>query len=258
TGAASRKTGKFEKAGGGTIFLDEIGDMDMNLQAKLLRALQEKEFERVGGTETIKTDVRIIAATHRDLGDAVAAGKFREDLFYRLNVVSLHLPPLRDRKEDIPALAEHFLEKMAQELGAPKKSLTPKAMKRLSEYDWPGNVRELENCIKRAVVLSSSNAVLPEDVEVLMKGDSDLKAAEKMTMENLLDDRIRCFLKKTKKLGKSDIYDTVIALIEKPLISGALEETNYNQIRAADLLGINRNTLRKKITELRIPLKKTP
>jgi two-component system nitrogen regulation response regulator GlnG len=259
TGAAGRKIGKFEQASGGTLFLDEIGDMDLNLQAKLLRALQEKEFERVGSTETLKADVRIIAATHRDLDVAVAEGKFREDLYYRLNVVSLHLPPLRERKEDIPALAEHFLDKTAQELGTPKKSITAKAVKRLMDYDWPGNVRELENCIKRAVVLSSSGALLPEDVEVLMKGEKEgMKLAENMTLEGLLEDRIRCFLKKTKKLGKSDVYDSVISLVEKPLISGALEETNYNQLKAADLLGINRNTLRKKITELRIPLKKNP
>ena len=258
TGAAQRKTGKFESASGGTLFLDEIGDMEMNLQAKLLRVLQEREFERVGGTETIKAEVRIIAATHRDLGEAVAAGKFREDLFYRLNVVTLHLPPLRERKEDIPALAEHFLDKTALELGTPKKSVTPRALRRLTEYDWPGNVRELENCIKRAVVLSSSSAVLPEDVEVLMKGEKEgVRIIENHTLEGLLEDRIRVFMKKTKKLGKSDVYDSVVALVERPLIVSALSETNYNQLRAAELLGINRNTLRKKIAELKIPPKKT-
>ncbi len=257
TGAASRKIGKFEQAAGGTLFLDEIGDMDLNLQAKLLRALQEKEFERVGGTETIKSDARIIAATHRDLAEAVASGKFREDLFYRLNVVTLHLPPLRERKEDIPALAVHFLEKTAQELGVPQKSMTPKALKRLTDYNWPGNVRELENCIKRAVVLSSSTAILPEDVEVLMRGEKEgERAMVDMTLEGMLKDRIHCFIKKTKKLGKSDVYASVLALVERPLIVSALAETNYNQVKAAELLGINRNTLRKKITELSIPVKK--
>ena len=251
TGAASRKIGKFEQASGGTIFLDEIGDMGQNLQAKLLRALQEKEFERVGGTETLKADVRIIAATHRDLEEAVGAKTFREDLYYRLNVVSITLPPLRERKEDIPALVEHFLVKTAQELGTPKKSLTSKAVKRLMENDWPGNVRELENCIKRAVVLSGSTAILPEDVDVLMKGGkAGMKTAEDMTLESMLQDRIHCFLKKTRKLHKDDVYSSVISIVEKPLIQMALMETNFNQVKAADLLGINRNTLRKKIKEL--------
>ncbi len=259
TGAVSRKIGKFEQAAGGTLFLDEIGDMDLNLQAKLLRALQEREFERVGSTMTLKADVRIIAATHRELADAVSEGQFREDLFYRLNVVSLNLPPLRMRKEDVPALAAHFLEKTAQELGAPMKQVTPKALKRLMEYDWPGNVRELENCIKRAVVLSSSMAILPEDLEVLMKGEKEgMRITGGITFEGLLEERIHSFLKKTKKLGKSDLYDSVIALVERPLIMSALSETNYNQLKAADLLGINRNTLRKKIFELRIPNKKNP
>ena len=255
TGAASRKIGKFEQAAGGTLFLDEIGDMDQNLQAKLLRALQEKEFQRVGATETLKADVRIIAATHKDLEVAVAEKTFREDLYYRLNVVSINIPPLKERKEDIPALAEHFLSKTAQELGTPKKSLTPKAVKRLMEYGWPGNVRELENCIKRAVVLSGSAAILPEDVDVLMKGGkAEMRAVEGMTLDEMLQDRIHCFLKKTKKAGESDVYDAVIAIVEKPLIRMALMETGANQVKAAELLGINRNTLRKKIKELDIAI----
>lgn len=258
TGAANRKIGKFEMASGGTLFLDEIGDMDLNLQAKLLRALQEKEFERVGGAETMKANVRIIAATHIDLEKAVNERRFREDLYYRLNVVMVHLPALRERKEDIPALTEHFLEKTAIELGATRKSLTPKALQRLRDYDWPGNVRELENCIKRAVVLSSSNALLPEDVEVQMKGEKESsRVMEGMTLESMLEDRIHGYLKKTKKLGEGDIYDSVVALVERPLIVCALKETNNNQLKAAELLGINRNTLRKKISELGISNKKT-
>ncbi|MBI5695688.1 MAG: sigma-54-dependent Fis family transcriptional regulator [Nitrospirae bacterium] len=257
TGAAGRKTGKFEQASGGTLFLDEIGDMDINLQAKLLRALQEKEFQRVGGTETIKADARIIAATHRDLDDAVKGGRFREDLYYRLNVVSINLPPLRERKEDIPVLAEHFLDKTALEIGSIKKSISPKAMKRLVEHTWPGNVRELENCLKRAVVLSSSAAILPEDVEVLMKGAQEpASPACDQTLEGFLEERIRCYIKKTGKLGTDDLYASVIALVERPLIISALIETNYNQLKAAELLGINRNTLRKKVAELGIPLLK--
>jgi two-component system, NtrC family, nitrogen regulation response regulator GlnG len=212
----------------------------------------------VGATETIKADVRIIAATHINLEDAVAGRKFREDLYYRLNVVSLHLPSLRERKEDIPALAEHFLEKTAIELGSTRKSLTPKALQRLADYEWPGNVRELENCIKRAVVLSSSNALLPEDVEVQMKGEKESsRVMEGMTLDSILEDRIHGYMKKTKKFGEGNIYGQVVALVEKPLITCALKETNYNQLKAAELLGINRNTLRKKISELSISNKKS-
>ena len=257
TGATAKKPGKFEQADGGTLFLDEIGDMDINLQAKLLRALQEKEFQRVGGTETVKADARVVAATNRSLDEMVAEGKFREDLYYRLNVVSLMLPPLRERKEDIPELTEHFLDKASVELGVPKKTVMPKAMKRLMDYDWPGNVRELENCIKRAVVLSSSTALLPEDVEVLMKGSkTQAVSADGMTLDSLLGERIHCFIKKSRNLEQGDLYDTVMALVERPLITSALEESGYNQVKAAELLGINRNTIRKKIKELGIPVKR--
>jgi len=257
TGASSMKAGKFERAEGGTLFLDEIGDMELSLQAKLLRVLQEKEYERVGGNRTLKADVRIIAATHRDLAELVSQERFREDLFYRLNVVTINLPPLRARKEDVPALVEHFLEKAAVELGVPKKTVMPKAMKRILAYDWPGNVRELENCIKRAVVLSSSTAILPEDVEVLMKGEKTTGAGiDGMSMEGLLEERIHCFIKKSGKLGTGELYSSVMGSVEKILISRALEESGYNQLKAADMLGINRNTLRKKIKEYEIPLKK--
>ncbi len=256
TGATAKKTGKFEQADKGTLFLDEIGDMDLALQAKLLRALQEKEFERVGGTKTLKTDVRIIAATHRDLSEMVAEERFREDLFYRLNVVSIKLPTLRERKQDIPALVEHFLDKASVELGVPKKTVMPKAMKRIVSYDWPGNVRELENCIKRAVVLSSSTAILPEDVEVLMKGEKAATGLNGTSLEGLLEERIHCFIKKAGKIEKGGLYGTVIGHVEKILISRALEESGFNQLKAAELLGINRNTLRKKIAEHGIHFKK--
>jgi len=258
TGATSRKTGKFELADSGTLFLDEIGDMDLNLQAKLLRVLQEKEFERVGGNAPIRSDARVIAATHRDLDALSSEGKFRQDLFYRLNVVSIHLPPLRERKEDIPPLVEHFLEKASIELGVAKKIVTPKALKKISEYDWPGNVRELENCIKRAVVLSSSNALLPEDVDVVIEGENSKAGHDRdTTFEGILSDRIHCFLKKTSKQDKGNVYETVMSLVERPLITHTLAECGGNQVKAAELLGINRNTLRKKINELGIKLDKS-
>jgi DNA-binding NtrC family response regulator len=164
TGAVGMKPGRFELADGGTIFLDEIGDFPFDLQVKLLRVLQEREFERIGGTRSLKVDVRVLAATHRDLGEEVRAGKFREDLYYRLRVIEIHLPPLRDKKEDIPLLAEHFLAKFCRENGKHLQGISPEALESLTAYSWPGNARELENAIEHAVVLAppESEALIPE------------------------------------------------------------------------------------------------
>ena len=167
TGAHQRRPGKLELADGGTVFLDEIGEMPPTLQAKLLRVLQDHAFERVGGTGTIQVDVRVIAATNRDLGRAVQEGRFREDLFFRLNVIPITLPPLRERREDVPLLAEFFLKKLAEDLERPGVSLSPEAREALLHLDWPGNVRELHNVLERAVVLSSGDVIEPEDLEVL-------------------------------------------------------------------------------------------
>jgi transcriptional regulator with PAS, ATPase and Fis domain len=164
TGATAQKKGKFEQADGGTIFLDEIGDLPLALQPKLLRALQEREVDRVGGTRSVRVDVRIVAATNRDLASAVAKNEFRQDLYYRLNVVSIRTPPLRDRPEDILGLAQHFLSKYSREMGRVKRGLSPAAESMLKEYDWPGNVRELQNVIERAVAVGATDMVLPEDL----------------------------------------------------------------------------------------------
>jgi two-component system nitrogen regulation response regulator GlnG len=246
TGAVSRKIGKFEAAAGGTLFLDEIGDMSMSLQGKLLRVLQEKEFERVGGTEPIRTDVRVIAATHHNLEKMVRENRFREDLFYRLNVIQISLPPLRKRKDDILPLAEHFLQK--HQMGM-RKVLTPETQKVLRAYDWPGNVRELENAVQRAVTLAQGDKIFPDALppQVFKPGQGVT-----ISFENFLEEKLSDLVERLGGLEKGDIYDMVIQRVEKPLLTLVLRKTEGNQVRAAQLLGINRNTLRKKIKELGI------
>jgi len=177
TGAHERKIGKFEVADGGTLFLDEIGDMPIDLQAKILRVIQEKEFERVGGNKPIRADIRIVTATNRNLETAIREGRFREDLYYRLNVVPIIVPPLRERMGDIPLLVEHFLRRFRDELDVEEKGMTPEAMRILNSYEWPGNVRELENTVKRAMVMSSGSKILPEDLPTAIFGEPHVKAA---------------------------------------------------------------------------------
>jgi two-component system nitrogen regulation response regulator GlnG len=249
TGAVSRKIGKFEAATGGTLFLDEIGDMSLSLQGKLLRVLQEKEFERVGGTEPIRTDVRVIAATHHNLEKMVRENRFREDLFYRLNVIQIGLPPLRKRKDDIIPLAEHFLQKHQAGLGGVGKTLTPETQKVLRAYDWPGNVRELENAVQRAVTLSQGDKIFPDSLppQVFRPGQGVT-----ISFESFLEEKLSDLVERLGGLEKGDIYDMVIQRVEKPLLTLVLKRTEGNQVRAAGLLGINRNTLRKKIKELGI------
>ena len=248
TGAIGRKIGKFEAAAGGTLFLDEIGDMDLPLQGKLLRVLQEKEFDRVGGTEPIRTDVRVLAATHRNLDKAVREKRFREDLFYRLNVIQINIPPLRKRKDDIVPLAEFFMQKyQAGETG--KKLLTPETLKILRAYDWPGNVRELENAIQRAITLSQGDKIFPDALppQIFKPGQG-----AHLSFENFLEEKLADLVERMGGLDRGDIYSMVIQRVEKPLITLVLKKTEGNQVRAANLLGINRNTLRKKIKELGI------
>ena len=249
TGAVARKIGKFEAAAGGTLFLDEIGDMSMPLQGKMLRVLQEKEFERVGGTEPIRTDVRVIAATHHDLEKMVRENRFREDLFYRLNVIQIGLPPLRKRKDDILPLAEHFLQKHTASLGGMRKVLTSETQKVLRAYDWPGNVRELENAVQRAVTLSQGDKIFPDALppQVFKPGKGVT-----ISFENFLEEKLSDLVDRLGGLDKGDIYDMVIRRVEKPLLALVLRKTEGNQVRAASLLGINRNTLRKKIKDLGI------
>ena len=249
TGAVARKIGKFEAAAGGTLFLDEIGDMGLSLQGKLLRVLQEREFERVGGTEPIRTDVRVIAATHHNLEKMTRENRFREDLFYRLNVIQINLPPLRKRKDDVVPLAEHFLQKFQQGQGGMRKVLTSETKKILRAYDWPGNVRELENAVQRAVTLSQGDKIFPDALphQLFSPGQGVT-----ISFENFLEEKLADLVERLGGLDKGDIYDLVIQRVEKPLITLVLRKTEGNQVRAASLLGINRNTLRKKIRELGI------
>ncbi len=249
TGATETRKGKFELADGGTLFLDEIGDMDTGLQAKLLRVLQEKEFYRIGGKEPIRVDVRIIAATNQNLEKAVEEGRFREDLHYRLNVVTINIPPLRERKEDIEPLAEYFLERFVEEMGVERRMLSKEALTALKNYNWPGNVRELENVLRRAVLLSSNMVLTPEDLA--LKGRKE----KKESLEAIIEKRLAPFIEKTHTRGKQHLYADIMPLLERPLIKLVLRKTHFNQLRAAELLGINRNTLRKKIKELNITRK---
>jgi two-component system nitrogen regulation response regulator GlnG len=257
TGATERKTGKFEQANNGTIFLDEIGDMPLDLQAKILRVLQEQEITRIGGSQNIGVDVRVVAATNQELQERVRNREFREDLYYRLNVVPINLAPLRERREDIPSLVEYFLERACAELEIPVKQCAPEALDLLCSYGWPGNVRELENTIKRGVILSGDPLLTTADFGGLTNRQETIHAMpQEQSLEALVEAKLRSSMNGIEKLDKGDIYDRVLEQVERPLIRYVLEKTRGNQVRAADILGINRNTLRKKISELGIAIKK--
>jgi len=253
TGAVAARVGRFREASGGTLFLDEIGEMPPELQAKLLRALQSGEVSPVGGRGTEHVDVRVIAATHRDLDAAVRAGSFREDLLYRLRVVPLQIPPLRERRSDIPVLAEHFLSRYAPELAGGPRYLAPSTLERLSAHDWPGNVRELENAIKRALVLANGEVLAPEDFAFLAGPGAEV--SEEADLTRLVTREVEAALATGEP---HEIYRRLLERVERPLLEAALAHTEGNQIRAAALLGINRNTLRKKIGELGIRLPGRP
>ncbi|NIQ93870.1 MAG: nitrogen regulation protein NR(I) [Desulfuromonadales bacterium] len=254
TGATERKAGKFEQAEGGTVFLDEIGDMPLELQAKLLRVLQEKEITRTGGNTAIPVDVRIVAATNQDLEQRVAEKAFREDLFYRLNVVPIHLPALRERREDIAELVNYFISKAAEELNATAHGITDDAMELLSRYSWPGNVRQLENTIQRAALLSPDQMLtrtdFPDQLEDTTRKDAD------GSLEALITAKLRGSLAQMELQELDNLYEMVLHQMERPLINIVLEKTRGNQVRAAEILGINRNTLRKKVKALGIDLRK--
>lgn len=257
TGAGERKQGKFEQANHGTIFLDEIGDMPLDLQAKILRVLQEQEVTRIGGNQNISVDVRIVAATNQALVEKVRSKEFREDLYYRLNVVPITLVPLRERRDDIPDLAQYFLGRSCTEMAVSPKRLSDDALQLLSAHSWPGNVRELENTIKRAVILSNDPLLTSLDFEGLTPEPAQVqKGSQEDSLESLVDMKLRSSMNGVEKLDKGDIHAMVLEQIERPLIRFILEKTRWNQVRAADILGINRNTLRKKITELGIELKR--
>ena len=258
TGATARSSGRFEQARGGTLFLDEIGDMPIEAQTRLLRVLQEGEYTTVGGRSAIQVDVRIVTATHRDLRQLIRQGMFREDLFYRLNVVPIRLPPLRERKEDIPDLVRHFLT-LAQGEGLPEKSIDGAAMQRLTAHKWPGNIRELENLVKRLAALYSGEVIgaAAIDDELL---DNPASADEEFTdrSENLsgaVERHLRSyFAAHGDNLPPAGLHDRILREIERPLITLSLDATKGNQLKAAAMLGLNRNTLRKKIRDLGIPV----
>ncbi|OGQ28545.1 MAG: two-component system response regulator [Deltaproteobacteria bacterium RIFCSPLOWO2_02_FULL_50_16] len=252
TGAVQDHAGYFEKANRGTLFLDEIGDLPLELQAKLLRVLQDGEVERLGAPKSIKVDVRIVAATHRNLEHLVKAEKFRVDLYYRLNVVPINVPPLRARIEDIPVLTDHFIALFCEEMGVPAKKLPLATRRLLQKYKWPGNVRELENIIKRAIVLSPGPAISPETVNSFLEGSFEGMDVTDLSLEDIIRKKLSVFIAQCKNYDMEDIYDSVIQRVERPLIELILDKTRWNQIQAAKILGINRNTLRKKIAQLKI------
>ncbi len=256
TGATTRSTGRFEQAQGGSLFLDEIGDMPMEAQTRLLRVLQEGEYTTVGGRIPIRADVRIIAATHRDLRQLIRQGLFREDLFYRLNVVPIRIPPLRQRTEDIPALVRHFLTEATRE-GLPRKNLDQPALERLKAYHWPGNVRELENLVRRLAALYAQEVIGVDVVETELADSAATPAPSTEPQSEGLGAAVERNLKDyfaahKDGLPASGLYDRVLHEVERPLIRLSLSATKGNQIKAAQLLGLNRNTLRKKIRELDI------
>ena len=254
TGATERKTGKFEQANGGTLFLDEIGDMPLELQAKLLRVLQEKEITRTGGSQTMLIDVRIVAATNQNLGALVQGKQFREDLYYRLNVVPIALPPLRDRKEDIPAMVEFFLQRAQKEFGIQATEVSKDSLALLKRHHWPGNVRELENVIKRAALLSPNHVLMPADFPGLFGGQGQENQDE--SLEGLVARKLENSLAQMDLQELDSLYEMVLHQVERPLINIILRQTRGNQVRTAEILGINRNTLRKKIKTLEIDVKR--
>jgi len=256
TGATERKAGKFEQAEGGTLFLDEIGDMPLELQAKLLRVLQEKEITRTGGTQSLPVDVRIVAASNQNLMDMVRDKTFREDLFYRLNVVPIELPPLRERKEDLPELTNFFLQRARQEMGVKVDGVSDKALQLLQQHRWPGNVRELENLIKRASLLTANQVLQPADFTSLNGTVTVAQQAE--SLESLVANKLQASLANMNLGELNNLYAMVLEQVERPLINIILQQTRGNQVRSAEILGINRNTLRKKIKELGICLKGKP
>jgi two-component system nitrogen regulation response regulator GlnG len=263
TGAAQRYAGRFEQAEGGTLFLDEIGDMPMEAQTRLLRVLQEGEYQSVGGARTIKTDVRIIAATHRDLRQLIAQGQFREDLFFRLNVVPIRLPPLRERPGDIPDLVKHFLDACVKE-GLPRKTFSAAAIERLMQHKWRGNVRELENLVRRTVAVHVGDEIGPDVIagEFSIADDglrAPLAGRSDLTLGEFAEQHLaQYFAQHAPSLPPPGLHDRVIREVEAPLISAALAATNGNQIKAAELLGMNRNTLRARVRDLGIRIVKVP
>ena len=249
TGAAALKKGRFEEADGGTLHIDEIGELSTDLQSKLLRAIEEKQIYRLGSEKPVSVDPRIIASTNKNLKDAVMEGSFREDLFYRLNVISINLPPLRKRKEDIKELVRHFLKKYSAEFGTEKKILSREAEQLLISHSWPGNVRELENTIKRLLVLSPNSIVSANETKKAI--DSQTGYGETEVTERKTEELVQMMVENSD-LSLQNVHEQVIGKVEKQLIEAILAKTDGNMKQAAAILGINRNTLSKKINDLGI------
>ncbi len=248
TGAEKRRIGRFEQCDKGTIFLDEIGDMNQSTQAKLLRVLQDGTFERIGSNETINADVRVIAASNKNLGNEIKQGKFREDLYHRLNVFSIYIRPLRERKEDIPILSEYFIARAAKENEKKIRGISPQAIDLLRTYDWPGNVRELENILRRAAVVASGDIIDISDIN--LNNEHNKKSISELS--DVIED---VFDRAVSSNSTEGLYRHVVSSAEKTLIEKALKMTNGNQVQASELLGITRVTLRKKIQEYDIAFK---
>ncbi len=248
TGATHARSGRFRDAEGGTLLLDEIGDLPLTLQTKLLRVLQEREVTPLGGTGAIPIDVRILSATHHDLEKALSEGRFREDFYFRLNVVPIRIAPLRERTEDIPLLVEHFVERFSRELGVRKRWPTKGALRLLSRHSWPGHVRELENVIKRSLVLAMGDLISEEDI----RGATEFAHPSAADWTLLARDELAKTLDRPASPSAQGPYWLFIERLERVVITEALQRSGGNQIQAAGLLGINRNTLRRKIVELKI------
>jgi DNA-binding NtrC family response regulator len=246
TGADRRRIGKFEQCHGGTLFLDEIGDMPLALQAKILRLLQEQTFERIGGSETVQTDVRLIAATHRDLPAWSAEGKFRPDLYYRLGVFTIHLPPLRERGDDLPILVRHYLKRISRELGREIREVAPDALERLRSYSWPGNIRELQSTLKQALLQASGTILLTAFLPELSGTSNESNPAPRAAAELGLE----AFIRERLVPDADDLYAETHRQVDRLLLTRVLEFTGGNQHQAARLLGIARQTLRVKLRDL--------
>jgi nitrogen regulation protein NR(I) len=252
TGAIRDKAGKAEVADGGTLFLDEIGEMPLAIQAKLLRFLEQKKFERVGSTESVEVDVRIVAATNRDLRLQIKAQQFREDLYYRLNVVSIELPALRHRKDDIPLLVASFLARSGESNGT-RAEISQEAMKLLEQYDWPGNVRELKNALEHAAILARNAAIAPEHLPIhILQALRGEDPSQGESLDDLIRQRTHRALDKAEVQDEGNAYDEIVADVEKIVLETTLKRVGGNQVRASKLLGIHRTTLRKKIDDYRL------
>ncbi len=255
TGADRRRIGKFEQCSGGTLFLDEVGDMAPLCQSKMLRLLQEQRFERVGGNETIATDVRVITATNRNLEDMVEEGDFRSDLLYRLNGVTIQLPPLRDRTDDIPLILQHFLSRARRDLNKPDlEGISPEALELLLQYPWPGNVRELQSVVRQAVLNSSGPVIAPEFLPAELHGER--KTPAEKGRDGLPPADIRAFVDERIREGTTNLYAETVEMMERYLFTRVLQETKGVQTKASEMLGITRGTIRDRIAAFHISLDK--